>query len=181
MLTSMSAIISAQKKAPLPHCSWPWLWPHPCPSEQYQLSPVPLVFLDQVALQGSSHVYQFGELKNAYKHFQVSHSNERPVRRVAGVFLNHRNQSWRTSSWLGHPTLVGQCRIIRRSSCCTGFYPGNAMCSGITEHSLKGKTKAYSLEWLRALLVASQGSYHSLNLPFPPAKSQLHRTTRIEL
>lgn len=62
------------------------------------------------------------------------------------------------------------------------FIQAHAMCPGITEHALKGeKGKACCLKWLRALLVAIQGSYHSLNLPSPPAKSQPPGTPQAEL
>lgn len=107
-----------------------------------------------------------------YKHFRMSHSNERSVQRVEGVLLCHRNQSWSSPSWQCHLELWVIAELFTEIPVALDFIQTNAMYSGITEHSLKGKKrKACCLEWLRVLLVAIQGSYHSINLPSPQQKS----------
>lgn len=80
-----------------------------------------------------------------YEYFWMSHSNERSVQRVEGVLLCHRNQSWSSPSWQCHLELWVIAELFTEIPVSLDFIQTNAMYSGITEHSLKGKKEGLLL------------------------------------
>lgn len=116
------------------------------------------------------------------KHFQMSHSNEEASAKGRGSFPVPQKSELEQIQLAMSPLACGSMQNHLQKFLLHWVLSRPMQCVQGSQNTLsREKRKAYCLEWLRTLLVAIQGSYHSLNLPFPPAKSQLHRTPHIEL